>query len=311
MKTALFATMVLAATLAAQQSAPSKAPPKPPMVREAAAVKTSEHVWVIGDDHVPMVPNVGIVAGERATLVIDTGLGPRNAQAILREVERVAKRPELYLVTTHFHPEHAGGSSAFPASTKFVLSKLQQQDLDELGMSMVEQFSKISPLHAELLKDVRFRKADVTFEREYTVHLGGVDVNLLSLGGTHTRGDTLAWVRQDRVLFAGDIVMNHAFLAFGKFSALQPWLGVLDRIDRLKPAKIVPSHGSIGDGSLTGAQRAVLRTIRSRAGELKGQGRSAEDAIPVITAELQTKYPDWTAPQRIAPAVRAAFGEAN
>ena len=228
----LFTLPLVLTTLLAQP----KGPAKPPLVRENATVKISAHVWEIPDEHVGAVPNVGIIVGKHATLVIDTGLGPRNAETILREVAKVGQRKELYLVTTHFHPEHAGGSSAFPPHRKFVLSRIQQQDLDELGPGMMENFSRISPLHAELLKDVHFRKADIPFDREYTLHLGGVDVDLLSLGGTHTRGDTIAFVRQDRVLFAGDIVMNRAFLAFGKYSGLQAWFDVLNRLERLKPA---------------------------------------------------------------------------
>ncbi len=284
---------------------------KPPLVRENATIQVSEHVWVIPDDHVPMVPNVGIVIGQRAILVVDTGLGPRNAQTILREVDKLAKRPELYLVTTHFHPEHAGGSSGFPARTKFIVSKIQQQDLDELGMGMMESFSRITPLHAELLKDVRFRKADLIFDEKHTIQLGGLDVELLSLGGTHTRGDTLAFVRQDRVLFSGDIVMNRAFLSFGKYGGVQHWIDVLNRIDQLKAVKLVPSHYDLGDGSLTGQQRQVLEQIQTRVRDLKDQGKSAEDCVPVITTELQAKYPDWVAPNRLAPAIRTAYAEAK
>jgi glyoxylase-like metal-dependent hydrolase (beta-lactamase superfamily II) len=293
--------------LAALSASLLLAQPKPPLVRENATVKLSTHVWEIPDDHVGAVPNVGIVVGSKAALVIDTGLGPRNAQTVLRELDKIAKRPVLYLVTTHFHPEHAGGSSAFPPDTKFVLSRIQQQDLDELGMGMMETFSRMSPLHAELLKDVRFRKADILFDREYTIHLGGVDVNLLSLGSTHTRGDTMAYVKQDRVLFAGDIVMNHAFMAFGKFSSLPAWIAVLDRIERLKVDKLVPSHGSVGNASLIGQQRTVLKEIQARTRELKAQGKSVEDAVPILTAEVQKKYPDWTAPARLAQAVRSGW----
>jgi len=42
---------------------------------------------------------------------------------------------------------------------------------------------------ADLLEHAEFRKADVFFDREYTLDLGGVRVRMLSLGPTHTRGD--------------------------------------------------------------------------------------------------------------------------
>ena len=301
-------SLLMIAALHAQQST---APPKPPLVRENATVKLTDHVWVIPDDHVPAVPNVGIIMGKQAILVIDTGLGPRNAETILREVAKVGKRPEMYLVTTHFHPEHAGGSSAFPPNTKFILSRVQQQDLDELGQGMMNTFASRSALNAELLKDVKFRKADVIFDREYTIHLGGVDVDLFSPGSTHTRGDTTAYVRQDRVLFAGDIVMNHAFLAFGNYSSVRAWIDELKRIENMKPAKIVPSHGSVGDGSLTGQQLAVLQALQARVRELKAQGKGVEEATTVTTAEFTKKYPDWTAPARLAPAAKSAYDEAK
>ncbi len=67
-------------------------------------VKVSEHVWqIVG------WPNIGIVVGEKATLVVNTGLGPRKGATVARVAKRLAPDNKLYLTTTHFHPEHAGG----------------------------------------------------------------------------------------------------------------------------------------------------------------------------------------------------------
>src|SRR5689334_5063245 len=74
-----------------------------PLIRENATVKVSSHVYVIPDGNVGAVPNVGIIVGTRATLVIDTGLGSRNGQTVLREVEKLSRNAELYVVATHFH----------------------------------------------------------------------------------------------------------------------------------------------------------------------------------------------------------------
>jgi glyoxylase-like metal-dependent hydrolase (beta-lactamase superfamily II) len=153
-----------------------------PLVKEGATVKVSDHVFVIPQGGVPLVPNAGIIVGSRATLIVDTGLGPRNAQTILREAAKVSSNAELYLVTTHYHAEHAAGSSALPANAKFVVSRVQQKDIEELGMGMVERFATRSALTAELLKDIQFRKPDVLFDSEHTLDLGGVRVRLLALG---------------------------------------------------------------------------------------------------------------------------------
>lgn len=289
--------------------APAQAPA--PLVKEGVTVKVSDHVYLIPDDNVPAVPNVGIIVGSKATLVVDTGLGPKNGEAILREVAKVSKNADLYLVTTHFHPEHAGGSSAFPPNTKFVLAKIQQQDLDELGKDMAAQFASRSAAMADLLKDLQFRKADIMFDRDHTIDLGGVRVRLNAVGPTHTRGDTTVFVEGDRVLFAGDVVMNHAFLAFGQYSSIKAWLAAFDQLEALKPTLIVPSHGSRGDATLIGQQRGVLLALQKRVGELKAQGQSVDDAAKTVQAEFQTKYPDWTAPARVTAAVRTAYSESS
>ena len=131
---------------------------------------------------------------------------------------------------------------------------------------------------AELLKDAQFRKADIFFDREYTLDLGGVRVRLLSLGPTHTRGDTIVWVEGDRILFAGDVVMNRTFVAFASpYSSVKAWLADFDQLEPLRPLKVVPSHGPVGDASLIAEQRTVMKAIQSRAIELKRQGKSADE----------------------------------
>ena len=167
-------------------------------------------------------------------------------------------------------------------------------------------------MSAELLKDVTFRRPDVVFyDRQYDVDLGGgVRVRLLALGPTHTRGDTVLFVEPDRVLFAGDVVMNRAFLAFSQYSNAQTWLSVLEQLDALRPTTIVPSHGPIGDGALIGQQRGVLDSLQARVRALRVEGRSADEAAKLLTQEFQGKYPGWTGPNRVGAAVRSFYAGA-
>src|SRR5688500_1320563 len=74
-----------------------RGPAAPPLVKEGATQKISEHVHVIPDGNVSMVPNIGIIVGTRGTFVVDTGLGARNGQTVAREVAKVSKTSELYL----------------------------------------------------------------------------------------------------------------------------------------------------------------------------------------------------------------------
>jgi glyoxylase-like metal-dependent hydrolase (beta-lactamase superfamily II) len=295
--------IVLSAVLVATQ------PARDPLVREGATTKIAPHVHVIPDDDVPLVPNVGIVVGSRATLVIDTGLGPRNGATVLKEVGKVSKNAELYLAVTHVHPEHDLGAQAFPATTKVIRSNGQDADIAEFGLQLAKTFASQSPARADLLKDAVYRKTDISFGERYDLDLGGVRVRMQTVGPTHTRGDTVFFVDDEAVLFAGDVVMS-AFPAFASpYSSVRAWLAALDRLEAMKPRVIVPSHGRLVDASAIVRYRDYLRTVQTRVAELKRQGTSSDDASRIVQTELQAKYPDMAQPARIAGAAKAAYAE--
>src|SRR6185436_1040790 len=107
----------------AQQPPASTAPPS--LVRAGVTEKLADHVWAIPDGSASLVPNVGIVVGTKAVLVVDTGMGTRNAQTVLKEVAKVGlgkngKPKPIYIVTTHVHPEHDMGAHAFPKGSKLI-----------------------------------------------------------------------------------------------------------------------------------------------------------------------------------------------
>src|SRR5688500_16775395 len=286
---AVLTTSLLLAVSASQAQRGPATPGPPPLVRENATERISDHVYVIPDNNVGMVPNVGIVVGSHATLVVDTGLGARNGETIMREVAKVSKNAELYLVTTHIHPEHDLGAQGFPASTKMIRSEDQVKEIGESGLETAKRFSGFSPLHAELLQGADFREADITFATEHSLDLGGVRVRLLAMGQNHTRGDTATFVEPDRVLFSGDVSMA-ALPAVGGASTLAQWIASQERFQALQPARVVPSHGPLGDASMLARNRDYLIAVRSRAEELKKQGRSVDDTVTTIQAELQGKY---------------------
>ena len=169
------------------------------------AVKISEHVWAIMG-----WPNIAIVVGTRATLVVDTGLGPRNGATIARVAAKLAPgNQKLFLTTTHFHPEHASGDAGFPAGTVLIRDAAQQREMELHGKEMVEMFAGRSPEQKELLATATMRAPDVTFDSEAKVDLGGgVSARLLWFGGAHTKGDELTFVEPDRTLVSGDVVQN-------------------------------------------------------------------------------------------------------
>ena len=281
-----------------------------PMVAPEGITQLSEHVYLIPDNNVGLVPNVGIVVGSRATLVIDTGLGDENGEIVFRAASEVSGAGKFYVASTHFHPEHDLGAGVFPATATVVRSADQQADVEEFGLDLAERFAGFSDRNAELLEGVTIRPADVVYTESLSVDLGGVTVRFLEIGPTHTRGDMAFLVEEDGVLFSGDVVMA-AYPAFNSpYSSLDRWLDALDELEALGPDLIVPSHGRTGTVEMIGDYREYMTTLRERVRALAGEGTGADEIAEALAGDMETEFSQWRpSAGRVRSAVRAAFRE--
>lgn len=277
-----------------------------PLVRPEGLMPLSEHVFVIPDDSVRGVPNVGIVIGSDGALVIDTGMGLRNGEIVLEVARTLAGDKRLSLVTTHTHPEHDLGANAFPSDTVMIRARSQVEEIDEDGMRVADDFRRQSPAFAELLEGAAFRPADAVFDDDHTVDLGDVHVTLTAMGPNHTPGDTIAFVASDRVLFAGDLAMTPAPAFASAQSSLANWMASLDVLEALAPEIIVPSHGPTGDSRMISTYRDYFSRLRQRVVALHATGHTVDHAVDLLVDEFHAQYSD--AP-RVGGAVRAAYRE--
>ena len=267
--------------------------------------KVSPHVWTISG-----YPNVAIVVGTAATLVIDTGMGPTNGRVVSQAARSLSHSGQkLFLTTTHFHPEHASGDGGFPAGTVTIRPRVQQAEVDADGARMIDAFRKRSDSYSVLLDGVTTSKADVLFDNNYDLDLGGgVKATLLWYGPAHTEGDELVFVAPDSVLVSGDVVQNKTIPNF-TFSECSPakWLSVLDRIAPLSPRLIVPDHSPTGTTALISAEGEFLQSLQSRVATLKKSGMSLEDCERVVASELTAKYAGWASLERLPAAIERAY----
>ena len=286
------------------------AAPGAPVVKQGTTVKISEHVYLIPDEKVGMVPNVGIVVGTKATLVIDPGMGRPSGEHVMAEVKKVAKGKDLFIANTHFHPEHTTGDVAFPPNAKLIRAVAQQKDVKEMGPKWVANFAARSPVIAGVLEGSTFREPDVIFTKDKTLDLGGVRVRIVRLGPGHTRGDTVMFVEGDRVLFSGDLAMKGLYPAFATpQSSGRTWLTSLDEMDRFKAKTVVGAHYPIGDRSVIKDYRGYLKALQARVAKLKKQGKSVDETVKLVRGEFEKKY-SWDQPVRIEPAARVFYKEA-
>jgi glyoxylase-like metal-dependent hydrolase (beta-lactamase superfamily II) len=174
-------------------------------------------VFVIPDRRTPLVPNIGVIVGERAALVIDTGMGPRNG-AIVRDVARelAGERP-LFLTLTHFHPEHGYGAQAFRDAT-IIYNRAQYEELRDKGLAYLQMFRGLGEGVTAQLEGVELVSPHVAYAAA-DLDLGGKVVQLRTWGPAHTRGDQAVLLPAESALFTGDLVENRFFPIFPLLSA--------------------------------------------------------------------------------------------
>ena len=214
----------------------------------------SQHCWAYtaeGD------PNSGVIIGDKFIMVSDATATPAMARDLIKHIRTVSDKPIKYVLLTHYHAVRVLGASAYVAegATEVIASRGTYELIVERGaqdmQSEMERFPRL------------FRGADsvpgLTWptlvigdgkpgrQGSLEVDLGGVKVSIWHPGPGHTRGDTIAWVEEEKVLFSGDLVEYEAGVYTGD-AQLEEWPATLEALRALGAEAIVPGRGEAMKG---------------------------------------------------------------
>jgi glyoxylase-like metal-dependent hydrolase (beta-lactamase superfamily II) len=268
-----------------------------PVVDVGGAEEIARDLVVVPNRRVPLVPNIGVVGGEHSVLVVETGMGPRNAEKVLEFALEYAKGRRLYLTTTHFHPEHAYGAQAFGDAT-YVVNRAQAEDLRVKGPGYLEMFRGLGEAIARELEDVALVTPDVVYDQSYELDLGGRVVELRATGRAHSKGDQV--VRVEDVLFTGDLVETGQFAIFPWFPPYDVdvsgvrWIDVMRRLEAEAPSVVVPGHGDLGGPELLTDTRNYLELLRDETWRRRDSAMSEQEIAAEVTEVMTSRHPAWT-----------------
>ena len=286
-------------------------------VKKVSFDKLSDHAYAYtaeGD------PNTGIIIGDDAVMVIDTQATPVMAQDVIRRIREVTDKPIKYVLLSHYHAVRVLGASAFKAEgCEHIIASEDTRDL------IVErgQFDKDSEIgrFPRLFQNVEsvpdgLTWPTMTFTGKMTLWLGSVEVQILQLGRGHTKGDTVAWLPQEKILFSGDLVEFDATPYAGD-AYFQDWPQTLDNIAALKPEKLVPGRGAAlqtpeqVQAGLAGT-RAFISDLYESVKASAAKGEDLRKVYEATFAKLQPKYGHWVIFNHCMPFdVTRAYDEAT
>jgi cyclase len=225
---------------------------------EAALLAVADGVFAwIQPDGSWWINNAGAIAMPEGVVVVDTCATEQRTRALLRAVGQATDHaPITFAVNTHQHGDHTYGNSLLPDSTVIVGHQAARA-----GLLADPVIDGCPPFWDPVPDwgDVVCRPPAVTTSTELTIHSGRRFVELLHPGfPAHTTGDLVAWLPDERVLFAGDLLFNRVTpLVF--MGSLDGAVRALDWIAGFELDYVVPGHGPLIDArSLT----EVLQTHR-------------------------------------------------
>lgn len=270
---------------------------------------------MIPNHRVELVPNIGIIGGTRAVLVVDTGMGVANAEQVLAFASEVAKGRQLYLTTTHFHPEHAFGAQVFAGQATYLVNRAQADDLKTKGTGYLEIFRGLGGPIVRRLDGVQVPTPDEVYDDGYDLDLGGRTVRLRPTGRGHTKGDQVIEVPDDGVLFTGDLAETGQFAIFPWLPPHDTdvsgvgWLAVMDRLAVSGPRVVVPGHGDIGGPQVLDDVRDYLRELRDETWRRRDSAMGEDEIVAEVRALLIERHPEWVGQEWIEPGVGCLCAE--
>ena len=215
----------------------------------------SPHCWAYTAEG---APNSGVIIGEKYIMVSDATATPAMAQDLIKRIRQVSDKPIKYVLLTHYHAVRVLGASAYFAegATEIIASRGTYELIVERGaedmQSEMDRFPRLFR-GADTVPGLTWPTlviGDGTPGRQgsLSVDLGGVKVDIWHPGQGHTRGDTIAWVEDEKVLFSGDLVEYEAGVYTGD-AQLEEWPATLDALRALGAEALVPGRGEAMKGN--------------------------------------------------------------
>ena len=242
-------------------------------------------------------PNTGVIVGDNAVMVIDTQATPVMAEDVIRHIRTVTDLPIKYVLMSHYHAVRVLGASAYRPQEIIASQDTYDLIVERGAQDMKSEIERFPRLFQAVETIPGLTWPTMTFKGEMTLWLGKLEVRLIQLGRGHTKGDTVAWLPAQKILFSGDLVEFDATPYAGD-AYFGDWPKTLDNIAALEPVALVPGRGAaltspeMVQRGLAGT-RAFVSDLYASVKAGAAQGKDLRAIYKETHANLKPKYGQW------------------
>jgi 2-keto-4-pentenoate hydratase/2-oxohepta-3-ene-1,7-dioic acid hydratase in catechol pathway/glyoxylase-like metal-dependent hydrolase (beta-lactamase superfamily II) len=293
------------------------APARVPYTRGLHNVGDRVWAWMLPDGGYGW-SNAGLVAGEGASLLIDTLFDLHLTREMLTAMQPITDgAPITDAVITHSNGDHTHGNQLLDAAVRIIAATGTAEEVAH-GMApemlAMTQVADLGPAGTPYVRErfgpfdftgITLRNADVTFDKNLHTEVGGRPVDLVNLGPAHTAADTVVHIPDAGVLFAGDLL----FIGCTPIVWAGPivnWIAACDAMIALDAPTVVPGHGPITDPDGIRVVRGYLVHVAEQAETAYRQGLSFAEAADTIDL---ASYADWLDAERVVVNVYQRYRE--
>jgi len=281
-----------------------------------------------------------VIVNDDDVMLVDAGVTPAVARALVQDVKLLTDKPVRWLVNTHFHYDHTDGNSIFGPEVQIIGHEYVRQAILNLDVLHREPFKTAQanlPDQIEALKKQASAEKDaqqratlqqqlaateaeqkqfaeikptpptMTYASNLTLIRGRREIRLLFLGRGHTPGDTVVFLPKERIVCTGDLMESRpAYMGDGIFDE---WITTLDALKKLDFDTVLPGHGvPFHEKSLITAYQSYLKDLTAQVAKLRSQGMTADQAAQKVDlTSHKTDFPQITGPGADVRGVRRMY----
>ncbi len=187
----------------------------------------------------------GVIITDAGVVLVDPGGSFLGARQIHEAVKTLTDQPVRLVINTGGQDHRWLGNGYFKEQGAQIISSAAA--VDDQHARADYHLSRLQQLIGDALEGTTLVYADETFDSEKTVEMGGVTMKLIYAGPAHTVGDSIVWLPDQKIMFAGDIVFSERALGTGPAKDVKSWIQVFEKMAAYQPRVVVPGHGHATD----------------------------------------------------------------